>query len=52
MLCLVIYCLYFYVSTYQKLEEMFPNLDKEVIHSVLEANGGNVESSINGLLSM
>ena len=36
----------------QKLEEMFPNLEKDVIRSVLEANGGNVEASINGLLSM
>lgn len=36
----------------QYLQEMFPNLQKQVIASILEANRGDKEASINALLSM
>ena len=36
----------------QQLKEMFPQMDDEVLRSVLVAKGGSVEKSINELLSM
>ncbi len=36
----------------RQLREMFPSMDEEVVKSVLLANSGNVEASINALLSM
>lgn len=35
-----------------QLHEMFPNLDKEVIKSIAEANNGNREATINSLLQI
>jgi toll-interacting protein len=36
----------------KQLVEMFPTLEKDVIHSVLEASNGNVDSAVTNLLQM
>ncbi|KAJ8683453.1 hypothetical protein QAD02_019245 [Eretmocerus hayati] len=36
----------------KQISEMFPNLDKEVIKSVYDANGGKREGTVNALLQM
>ncbi len=36
----------------KQLVEMFPTLEKDVIHSVLEANNGQVDPAVTSLLQM
>ena len=36
----------------KQLIEMFPTLEKDVIHSVLEASNGSVDSAVTSLLQM
>lgn len=36
----------------KQLVEMFPTLEKDVIHSVLEANHGQVDPAVTSLLQM
>lgn len=42
-----LYCFIFF-----QIEEIFPDIEKEVIKTVFEANRGNKETTINSLLQM
>lgn len=36
----------------RQLQEMFPTLEKDVIHSVLQASNGQVDAAVTNLLQM
>ena len=40
------------VKQVKQVKEMFPTYEDEVIRSVLEAKGGNVDAAINDLIEM